>query len=157
MMAKIQNLSELSQSFSFTEYDFFDFYRRSFERSELGRIKKLLWECCERAYKAMCEASGRLRHPPSPDQIPGRGEGEPGVREVQQHLGGRDIVYRETVIQRLQRGDAFAALRQDAQAPVRGGCEEDRRRGCWSSNGQRLRSQVPRRVPRRSPHSRASD
>ena len=39
---------------------FFDFYRRSFERSELGRIKKLLWECCERAYKAMCEASGRL-------------------------------------------------------------------------------------------------
>ena len=112
MMAKIQNLSELSQSFSFTEYDFFDFYRRSFERSELGRIKKLLplhemaedfglvsgrrapkrgrkpymkdldtmytdatcyesemryptdqkllWECCERAYKAMCEASGRL-------------------------------------------------------------------------------------------------
>ena len=42
MMAKIQNLSELSQSFSFTEYDFFDFYRRSFERSELGRIKKLL-------------------------------------------------------------------------------------------------------------------
>jgi hypothetical protein len=42
MMAKIQNFSELSQSFSFTEYDFFDFYRRSFERSELGRIKKLL-------------------------------------------------------------------------------------------------------------------
>ena len=42
MMAKIQNLSELSQSFSFTEYDFFDFYRRSFERSELGRMKKLL-------------------------------------------------------------------------------------------------------------------
>ena len=41
-MAKVQNLSELSQSFSFTEYDFFDFYRRSFERSELGRIKKLL-------------------------------------------------------------------------------------------------------------------
>ena len=39
---------------------FFDFYRRSFERSELRRIKKLLWECCERAYKAMCEASGRL-------------------------------------------------------------------------------------------------
>jgi len=60
MMAKIQNLSELSQSFSFTEYDFFDFYRRSFERSELGRIKKLLWECCEKAYKTMCEASGRL-------------------------------------------------------------------------------------------------
>ena len=60
MMAKIQNFSELSQSFSFTEYDFFDFYRRSFERSELGRIKKLLWECCEKAYKTMCETSSRL-------------------------------------------------------------------------------------------------
>ena len=45
--------------------------------------QKLLWECCERAYKAMCEASGRL-HPPSPDQVPGRGEGEPGVREAAQ-------------------------------------------------------------------------
>ena len=42
MMAKIQNLSELSQSFSFTEYDFFDFYRRSFEHTELGRMKKHL-------------------------------------------------------------------------------------------------------------------
>ena len=41
-MAKVQKLSELSQSFSFTEYDFFDFYHRSFERSELGRIKKHL-------------------------------------------------------------------------------------------------------------------
>ena len=41
-MAKIQNLSELSQSFSFTEYDFFDFYRRSFEHTELGRMKKHL-------------------------------------------------------------------------------------------------------------------
>ena len=33
----------------------------------------------------------------------------------------------------------------------------DWRRGCWSSNGQRRRSQVPQRVPRRSPHSRTSD
>ena len=39
---KIQNLSELSQSFSFTEYVFFDFYRRSLELSELGRMRKLL-------------------------------------------------------------------------------------------------------------------
>ncbi len=41
-MAKVQKLSELSQRFSFTEYDFFDFYHRSFGRSELGRIKKHL-------------------------------------------------------------------------------------------------------------------
>ena len=41
-MAKVQNLSELSQSLPFTEYDFYDFYRRSFEKSTLGRMKKLL-------------------------------------------------------------------------------------------------------------------
>ena len=41
-MARVQKLSELSQSFSFTEYDFFDFYRRSFEHTELGRMKKHL-------------------------------------------------------------------------------------------------------------------
>ena len=109
---KIQKLSELSQSISFTEYDFYEHYRRTFENTVLGKMKKslplremaesfglvsnrrapkrgrkpymkdldtmytdatcyesemryptdqkLLWECCERAYKAMCEASGRL-------------------------------------------------------------------------------------------------
>jgi hypothetical protein len=40
-LAKVQDLSELSHSFLFSEYDFFDFYRRSFERSEPGRMKKL--------------------------------------------------------------------------------------------------------------------
>jgi len=38
MMAKIQNLSELSQSFSFTEYDFYEHYRRTFESTVLGKI-----------------------------------------------------------------------------------------------------------------------
>lgn len=42
MMAKIQKLSELSQSFSFTEYDFYEHYRRTFENTVLGRMKKLL-------------------------------------------------------------------------------------------------------------------
>ncbi len=42
MMAKVQKLSELSQSFSFTEYDFFDHYRRTFESTVLGKMKKLL-------------------------------------------------------------------------------------------------------------------
>ena len=41
-MAKIQKLSELSQSLPFTEYDFYDFYRLSFERSMLGQMKKLV-------------------------------------------------------------------------------------------------------------------
>ena len=41
-MARVQKLSELSQSFSFTEYDFFDFYRRSFEHTALGRMKQHL-------------------------------------------------------------------------------------------------------------------
>jgi len=41
-MAKVQNLSELSQSLPFTEYDFYDFYRRSFESTVLGRMRRLL-------------------------------------------------------------------------------------------------------------------
>ena len=41
-MAKVQKLSELSQSFSFTEYDFYEHYRRTFESTVLGKMKKLL-------------------------------------------------------------------------------------------------------------------
>ena len=41
-MAKIQNLSGLTQSISFTEYDFYDLYRQTFEFTELGRMKSLL-------------------------------------------------------------------------------------------------------------------
>ena len=68
--------------------------------------------------EAVCEAHSQ-----------GQGGEERGVRrEVQQHPGGRDLVHREAVVQRLQRGLAAAAQRQDAQASVRGGCEEDRRR-----------------------------
>lgn len=42
MIAKVQKLSELSQSFSFTEYDFYEHYRRTFENTVLGKMKKLL-------------------------------------------------------------------------------------------------------------------
>ena len=42
MMAKVQKLSELSQSFSFSEYDFYEHYRRTFESTVLGMMKKLL-------------------------------------------------------------------------------------------------------------------
>ena len=41
-MAKVQKLSELSQSFSFTEYDFYEHYLRTFETTVLGKMKKLL-------------------------------------------------------------------------------------------------------------------
>ena len=57
-------------------------------------------------------------------------------KEVQQHHGGRDLVHREAVVQRLQRGDEAPALRQDAQAPVRCGREEDRRRRGLCRHGQ---------------------
>lgn len=42
MMTKVQKLSELSQSFSFTECDFYEHYRRTFESTVLGNMKKLL-------------------------------------------------------------------------------------------------------------------
>ena len=39
---KIRNLSNIQQEIAFTEFDFYDLYRSTFEKSELGRIKKLL-------------------------------------------------------------------------------------------------------------------
>ena len=41
-MAKVQRLSELSQSLPFTEYDFYGLYQKTFENTELGRMKKVL-------------------------------------------------------------------------------------------------------------------
>lgn len=41
-MAKIQQFSELTPNIPFTEYNFYDLFRTSFEFSELGRIKRLL-------------------------------------------------------------------------------------------------------------------
>ena len=41
-MAKVQRLSELSQSLPFTEYDFYDLYQKTFEGTVLGRMKKVL-------------------------------------------------------------------------------------------------------------------
>ena len=41
-MAKVQRLSELSQSLPFTEYDFYGLYQKTFESSELGRMKRVL-------------------------------------------------------------------------------------------------------------------
>ena len=41
-MSKIRNFAEIAPSIPFSEYDFYDLYRSTFEKSELGRIKKLL-------------------------------------------------------------------------------------------------------------------
>lgn len=41
-MEKVRNLAEIAPSIGFTEFDFYDLYRLTFEKSELGRIKKLL-------------------------------------------------------------------------------------------------------------------
>ena len=41
-MAKVQRLSELSQSLPFTEYDFYDLYQKTFAGTVLGMMKKVL-------------------------------------------------------------------------------------------------------------------
>ena len=38
----MRNLAEIAPSIGFTEFDFYDLYRSTFEKSELGRIKRLL-------------------------------------------------------------------------------------------------------------------
>ena len=41
-MANVQQISEITPSFAFTEYDFFKDYEESFKKSELGRIHSIL-------------------------------------------------------------------------------------------------------------------
>ena len=41
-MAKVQNFSGITPDLPFTEYDFYDLYRQTFEKSELGRIRRKL-------------------------------------------------------------------------------------------------------------------
>ena len=41
-MSKVQNFAGISQSLPFTEFDYYELYRESFEKSELGRMKKIL-------------------------------------------------------------------------------------------------------------------
>lgn len=41
-MSKVRNFAELAPNIGFSELDFYDLYRSTFEKSELGRIKKLL-------------------------------------------------------------------------------------------------------------------
>ena len=41
-MSKVRNFSEIATTIAFPEFNFYDLYRSTFEKSELGRIKKLL-------------------------------------------------------------------------------------------------------------------
>ena len=41
-MSKVQNFAEIAPTLAFSEFDFYDLYRSTFENSELGRIKRLL-------------------------------------------------------------------------------------------------------------------
>ena len=41
-MSKVRNFAELAPNIGFSEFDFYDLYRSTFEKSELGRMKKLL-------------------------------------------------------------------------------------------------------------------
>ncbi len=38
VMAKVQQISEITPSFAFTEFDFYKDYEKSFQKSEIGRI-----------------------------------------------------------------------------------------------------------------------
>ena len=41
-MSKVRNFAEITPNIGFSEYDFYDLYRSTFERSKLGQMKKLL-------------------------------------------------------------------------------------------------------------------
>ena len=41
-MTKVQNFAEITPNIPFTEFNFYDLYRSTFEKSELGRIKKFV-------------------------------------------------------------------------------------------------------------------
>ena len=41
-MSKVRNFSEIAPNIAFPEFNFYDLNRPAFEKSEMGRIKKLL-------------------------------------------------------------------------------------------------------------------
>ena len=110
-MPKVRNFAEITPNLPFSEFNFYELYRETFEKSELGRMKKILplhemaesfglvsksmapkrgrksymknldtmftdapcyesemryptdqklWECVEKGYELMCEASQKL-------------------------------------------------------------------------------------------------
>ena len=59
-MSKERNFAEIAPNIGFSEFDFYDLYRSTFEKSELGRMKKLL------PLHAMAENFGLARKSMSP-------------------------------------------------------------------------------------------
>ena len=53
-MTKVRNFVEIAPNLPFSEFNFYELYRETFEHSELGRMKKLLplHEMAERALMA---------------------------------------------------------------------------------------------------------
>ena len=62
-MAKVQQLAEITPNLPLTEYDFYEFFRTTFETSELGRMKRLL------PLRKMADNLGLVRR----DTMPRRG------------------------------------------------------------------------------------
>ncbi len=42
ILGKVQQLAEITPNLPLTEYDFYEFFRTTFETSELGKMKRLL-------------------------------------------------------------------------------------------------------------------
>ena len=59
-MSKERNCAEIAPNIGFSEFDIHDLYRSTFEKSELGRMKKLL------PLHAMAENFGLARKSMSP-------------------------------------------------------------------------------------------
>ena len=61
-MSKVINYAEIAPNIGFSEFDFYELYRSTFEKSELGRMKKLL------SLHAMAENFGHARKSMRPIQ-----------------------------------------------------------------------------------------
>ena len=114
-MSKVQYFAGLHQSLPFTEFDFYENYRRTFEKTELGRMHKLLplSEMAENmglVSKSLRPKRGRKSYFTPEGKVAliflkmytqlsasdrqRQGSEECGVRrQMQQHPGGWDIVH----------------------------------------------------------------
>ena len=71
---KVRNFAELASNIGFSEFDFYDLYRSTFEKSELGRMKELL------PLHAMAETFGLISTRvvwPEASQGPDEADGNP--------------------------------------------------------------------------------
>ena len=59
-MSKVRKIAEITPNLPFSEFNFYELYRETFEHSELGRMKKLL------PLHEMAESFGLLRKSMTP-------------------------------------------------------------------------------------------